>query len=168
MARNWTKEIPAAGFRYVSAQAAPDQVPTTLRDCASFSASADQYVDIQFSVPAEHTGTGTLKMDIFACANTATATDDARLDAATEFKTPGAGEARNSFNVDATPDSGTMTFSTTTYSLQKLTITLTPAVAAVAGDLGMVRLTRDGDNAGGLDDLAVPLLVEAVEVYEEV
>jgi hypothetical protein len=169
MARNWTVQFEApAPSRPATVYATVDVVPTTLMMCDSFDPTTDWFVILPFTVPAEHTGAGTLKIDIWACANTTTAADDARIDVATEFKTPGASEAMNSANIDATPDSGTMTFSTTAYSLQKLTISLTPAVAPVAGDHGRIQVSRDANNGSSLDDLAVALLVVAYEVYEEV
>lgn len=169
MARNWTLQFTGGKTeRLASSAAAQGVVPTTLHPADKFDAAADESVILKFGVPAEHTGTGTLKLAIYGCANTTTAADDARIDVATEFKTPGAAEAMNSANIDATPDSGTMTFSTTAYSLQLLTITLTPAVAPVAGDEGRIQVTRDADNAGSLDDLASDLFVTRYELYEEV
>lgn len=171
MPRNWTLQwepysvdLPAANY------ADHDTLPTSGAQCNAFDPAAanDESVYLTGIVPAEHTGSGTLKLDILACANTTTAADDARIDVATEFRTPGAAEAMSVDNFDATPDSGTLTFSTTAYSLQKLTITLTPAVTPAVGDKFRVRVTRDANNAGGLDDLAVPLLVLGYELYEDV
>lgn len=168
MARNWTVKFEApAPARPATVYATIDQVPTTLHAADSFDPTTDWSVDLPFVVPAEHTGLGTLKLDVWACANTVTAADDAQIDAATEFKTPAAAEAMNASGLDAAVDSGTFTFSTTAYSLQKITITLTPAIAPVAGDHGRVRVTRDANHAT-LDSLAVALLVLGYEVYEEV
>ena len=168
MARNFTLQWdggkvdrPSSGF------AQQDQVPTTLHPCDAFSPSTDESVILAGTLPAEYTGSGTLKLDILACANTTTAADDARIDVATEFKTQGAAEAMNSAAIDATPDSGTMTFSTTAYSLRRLTITLTPATTPAAGDRFRIQVTRDADNGSGLDDLAADLLVVGYELYEE-
>lgn len=169
MARNWTIQwLAPAPSRPSSAYAQADQVPTTLVPCDAFDASTDESVLLEGVVPAEHTGAGTLKLRIQACANTTTAANDARIDVATEFKTQGASEAINSANIDGTPDSGTMTFSTTAYSLQELIISLTPAVTPAAGDKFRIQVTRDANNGGGLDDLAVDLLVLTYELYEEV
>lgn len=167
MARNFTIPIRSTGFEYIGAGAAPDVVPTTLRPCAAFDADTDESVDIPFVVPAEFTGSGTLKMDIFHCANTITGADDVRWDAATEAKTPGASEAMNSANIDATPDSVTGLHSTTAYSLQKLTITLTPGTTWAVDDEVRVRLTRDANHSTD-DSLAVDALVLSIEIYEEV
>lgn len=167
MARYWTVQVRASGFEYLAGGATPSFVPTTMRPAAAFDPDTDQSVDVPYVVPDEHNGAGTLKADIWICANTATAADDCRLDLATEFKTPGAGEAMNSADIDGTPDSGTVTFSTTPYSLRKLTVTLTPATTPAKGDEGRLRITRDANNGAGLDDLAVPALVTSVEIYEE-
>lgn len=168
MARNWSVPFLApAPSRPSASYAQVDQVPTTLVPCDAFDASADESVILEFEVPAEHTGSGTLKIDILVCANTTTAADDARIDVVTEFKTPGAGEAMNSAAFDGTADSGTVTFSTTAYSLQLLTITLTPATTPAAGDKARIQITRDADNGAALDSLAVDLLVQHYTVYEE-
>lgn len=168
MARNFTLQWDGGKVDRPSASfAQQDQVPTTLRPCDAFSPSADESVILEGTLPAEYTGSGTLKLDILACANTTTAADDARLDAVTEFRTQGADEPLNADNFDGTADSGTMTFSTTAYSLQRLTITLTPGTTPAAGDRFRIKLTRDADNAGGLDDLAADLLAVGYELYEE-
>ena len=168
MARNWSIQFDApAPSRPSTGYAQQDQISTTLRACDAFDPSSDESVILPFKVPAEHTGSGTLKIDIDYCANTTTAADDVRFDAVTEFRTPGAGEALNADNFDGTADSATGTFSTTAYSLQTVTITLTPGTTPAAGDLGRVRVTRDANNAGGLDDLAADLLVAHYTVYEE-
>lgn len=168
MARNWSVQFLApAVSRPATAYAQEDQVPTTLVPCDAFDPTTDESVILEFEVPAEHTGAGTLKLDILACANTTTAADDAQIDAATEFRTPATAEAMNVSAIDGTPDSGTFTFSTTAYSLQKITITLTPAVAPVAGDKGRIQVTRDANHAT-LDSLAADLLVLHYTVYEEV
>jgi hypothetical protein len=73
----------------------------------------------------------------------------------------------NSSGIDGTPDSGTGTHSTTAYSLQRLSITLTPATTPAAGDHFRIQVTRDANNAAGLDDLAVDCLVVGYEFYEE-
>lgn len=168
MARTFTMQFdggkvgrPATNF------AAIDEVPTTLHTCDAFDAAADESVILAGTLPAEYTGAGTLKLRILACANTTTAADDARIDVATEFKTQGATEAMNSAAIDGTPDSGTMTFSTTAYSLQELIVSLTPATTPAAGDRFRIQVTRDANNAGGLDDLASDLLVLSYEFYEE-
>ncbi len=168
MARNFSIQWQGGkADRPSSNYAQQDEVPTTLHPCDAFSPSSDESVILSGVLPAEYTGSGTLKLDIFACANTTTAADDARLDVATEFKTQGAGEAMNSSGIDGTPDSGTMTFSTTAYSLQKLTVSLTPATTPAAGDAFRIQVTRDADNGGGLDDLASDLLAVHYVFYEE-
>lgn len=169
MARNFTIQWQGGKVdRPSSSFAQQYEVPTTLHPCDAFSPSVDESVDLRGILPPEYTGSGTLKLTIKACANTTTAADDARIDVATEFKTPGAAEAMNSAALDATPDSGTFTFSTTAYSLRDLTITLTPATTPAAGDEFRIRVTRDADNGSGLDDLASDLLVVGYEFYEEV
>lgn len=142
--------------------------PTTLRPCDAFSPSTDESVILEGTLPAEYTGSGTLKLRIMGGANTTTAADDARFDAYTEFRTSGAGESLNADNIDATPDSVTITHSTTAYAFVEGTITLTPATTPAAGDQFRIKLTRDADNAGGLDDLATDWLAVAYEFYEEV
>ena len=166
MARVWTIawEAPAPD-RPSSAFAQQDQVPTTLVPCDAFDAATDESVILTGIVPAEY-ASGTLYLVIKACANTTTAADDARIDVATEFKTPGAAEAMNSSGIDGTPDSGTMTFSTTAYSLQTLTIALTPATTPAAGDHFRIQVTRDANNGASLDDLASDLLVVGYELHE--
>lgn len=167
MARNWTVIVDApAPSRPSTVFATIDQVPTTLVPCDSFDPTTDWSVDLLFDVPFEHTGSGTLKLDIYYCANTTTAADDVRWDVATEFRTAAANEAMNVSNLDASVDSATGTFGTTAYALRKATVTLTPAVAPVAGDRGRIRVTRDA-NHGTDDSLAVACLVLSYEIYEE-
>lgn len=143
-------------------------LPTTGEDADLFEAAADSSIIGESILPDAFLGTGTLKLDIYAAANTTTAADDVRWDAVTEFRTPGASESVNADNFDGTADSVTMTFSTTAYSLQKATISLTPAVTPVKGDRYRFKLTRDGNNASSLDDLAVPAYGTDYVLYEEV
>jgi len=146
--------------------AAQDEVPTSLLPCDAFDADTDETIWLEGVVPSGFNGNGTIKLDILACANTTTAADDARIDVATAFKTPGASEAMNSVTLDGTPDSGTMTFSTTAYSLQLLTVTLTPATTPAKGDWFRIGITRDANNGSSLDDLGVDLLGVAYRLYE--
>ena len=132
----------------------------------AFDPSTEENIVIEGVVPDEFTGSGTLKIDLYACANTTTAADDARIDVATEFRTPDAGEALNIDDMDGTADSGTFTFSTTAYDGQKITITLTPAVTPVAGNFFRIRVTRDA-NHGSLDSLASDLLMTDMVFREE-
>ena len=168
MARNFTIAWKApAPNRPSSAYAQADQVPTTLIQCDAFQpGTADESVMLEGVLPAEYTGAGTLKVRLLVCANTTTAADDARIDIVTEFRTPAAAEAMNVSNIDATPDSGTVTFSTTAYSLQVLVISLTPATTPAAGDHFRIQVRRDQDHATD-DSLAVDLLVLSYEFYEE-
>lgn len=168
MARNYT--VTPAVSRPAAAYASPEQVPTTLTPCDAFDPGTDESLWLIGVVPAEHTGLGTPKLRFKYCANTTTAADDARIDVVTEFRTPGAAEAANVANFDATPDSATITHATTAYAWMEATITLTPAVAPVAGDVFRIQVTRDANNGGGLDDLAVDLLIgrDQYEFYEEV
>lgn len=168
MPRSWTVPLdPWDSNRTASNYAVPDEVPTTLRRALKFNNTADNSAIWEFTVPAEHAGTGTIKLELIGCANTTTAADDVRFDVVTEFRTAGVGEALNVDNFDATPDSGTFTFSTTAYSMQTITITLTPAVAAVALDQGRIKLTRDVDHAT-LDSLAGDFFLTGAAIYEEV
>jgi hypothetical protein len=168
MARLWTiafdpesVQLPATNF------AALTQVPTTLRWANAFDAATDEAALLTGVVPAEYTGAGTLRLRLRYCANTTSATLDVRADVATEFRTPGAGEAANVADLDATPDSATLLFSTTAYSEHAVVIDLTPATTPAAGDSFRIQVSRDADNAGGLDDLAVDCLVLGYEFYEE-
>lgn len=166
MANNF--ELPFTGGhtnRPSSAAAGQDEVPTTLMPCDAFDPSTSESIILEGVVPAGYTGTGTLKLDLIGCANTTTAADDARIDVVTEFRTPGAAEALNADNFDATADSGTFTFSTTAYSAQLLTITLTPATTPAAGDRFRIKVSRDATHAT-LDDLASDLLVTDYVFYE--
>lgn len=165
MARKWTiqfhprsVELPASNY------AQDDEVPTTLASCNAFDATTDETVILSGIVPAEAAG-GTIKLGILACANTTTAANDARIDTSTEFRTAGVGEALNADNFGSLA-SGTMTFSTTAYSLQLLTITLTLTTTPAPGDKFRVKVTRDANHAT-LDDLPVDLLVVGYELYEE-
>lgn len=172
MARNWThKFMPNAVTPGLSSgdSAVPDELPTTERPCIAFDPSTPQHIFLIGVIPDEHTGSGTLKLDIHGCANTTTAADDARLDVTTEFRTHDAGtpESLNVANLDGTADSGTMTFSTTAYSGHVITITLTPATTPAVGDDYRIKVERDADNGANLDDLASNLLVVAFELYEE-
>lgn len=169
MARNFTLQFDGGLVqRPASAYAQTDTFPTTGRLCDAFSATTDESVILEGTIPAEYTGSGTLKLDILGGANTTTAADDARIDIVTEFRTAGASESLNADDFDATPDSGTITFSTTAYSLQKLSVTLTPATTPAVGDRFRIKITRDADNGGGLDDLASDFLIVSYELYEEV
>lgn len=142
-----------APFKPAPSNYAPyDLIPTTLVDAAAFEAASSTSIILDGVVPDEFTGSGTLKVDLVGCANTTTAADIARWDIATEFKTPDAGEGLDSANLDGTPDSADMSFSTTAYDGEKITISLTPAVTPVAGDRFRIQITRDHDHAN--DDLA--------------
>ncbi len=143
-------------------------LPTTLEPADQFDASTDQFVILEFIVPSTFTGLGTLKLRLIGAANTTTAADDSRWQVATEFRTAGASESLNADNFDGTTDDGTMTHSTTAYSMQELIITLTPAVTPVAGDRGRIKVNRDANNGGGLDDLAVVSFITDYAFYEEV
>lgn len=168
MARNWTVQIQGGigSDRPASAFAAQDTLPATFRPCDAFDDSTDESVWLQFVVPEEHTGTGTLKLRIKYCANTTTAADDVRIDVATEFRTPAAGESANAANFDGVADGATGTFSATAYSVQELTIALTPATTPVKGDIARIQVTRDANHATD-DSLTGDLFVLWYEVYEE-
>lgn len=169
MARNFTIQWRGGQPNRLAANyAQQDTYPTTLRPCDAFSPSADESVILGGTLPAEYTGAGTLKLRLMGGANTTTAADDARFDAVTEFRTSGASESLNADNFDGTPDSVTITHSTTAYSYQEGIITLTPATTPAAGDQFRIKVTRDADNAGGLDDLATDWLAVGYELYEEV
>lgn len=166
--RNWSvPTLAPAPSRPSSDYALIDQIPTTLTPCDSFPITASPDVILEFEIPSEHKGDGTLKIDIICCANTTTAADKARLDVATEFRTPGDAVALNANNFDSSLDNGVVTFSTTAYAPRLLTITLTPTVVPIAGDKARVRITRDQTTNSSDDDLAVPLLVLSYTVYEE-
>lgn len=137
------------------------------RPVNAFDAGTDEAVILEGIVPAELNGSGTLKLRLLLMANTTTASDDARIDVATEFRTPGAGESGNGDSFDGTPDSGTVTFSSTAYEIRALTITLTPGTTPAAGDKFRIKVTRDANHVSD-DSLAVDLLVMAYEFYEEV
>ena len=165
MARKWTHHFSPRSVELPSTNyAQPDELPTTLTPCNAFDPTTDETVVLGGIVPVEAAG-GTIKLAILACANTTTAADDARIDTYTEFRTPTVGESVNADNY-GTAASGTMTFSTTAYSLHLLTITLTLTTTPVAGDKYRVKVTRDANHAT-LDDLAADLLVVGYEVYEE-
>jgi hypothetical protein len=153
--------------RPTSNPAVADVLPTTLEPADVFQAATDWFAILEGILPDTYDGSGTLKLDIYAAANTTTAADDARWQAVTEFRTPGAGESVNASNFDATPDEATMTFSTTAYSLQKVTITLTPATTPAKGDRFRILVNRDANNGAGLDDLAVSAYVTDYVLYEE-
>lgn len=167
MARSWTVPIdPWDSTRPASNPAVPDELPTTLRRALKFGTTVDTSAIFEFTVPEEHAGTGTLKIDLFGCSSTVTAADGCRFDIANEFRTPVVGESLNVDAFDAGLDSGTMTFSTTAYAGMKLTITLTPIPAAVKGDQARIKVTRDFDHAA--DTLAVDFFLVSAAIYEEV
>lgn len=174
MSRNFTItwEAPAVSLP-ASSLAEHDTVPTSGKPANAFDAASDESVYLEGILPFEYTGAGSLKLRVIGCANTTTAADDARIDVATEFRTPGAGEAANADNFDGTPDSGTMTFSTTAYAHMAQTITLARVnspfafITPAAGDKFRIRVTRDANNGASLDDLASDLLLLAYEFYEE-
>lgn len=136
------------------------------RPVNAFDRDDDESVILEGILPAEYSGTGTLKLRLLAMADTTTAADKARIDAATEFRTPDAAESGGADAFDATPDSGTMTFSTTAFSIQSLAITLTPATTPAAGDKFRIKVSRDADHSTD-DSLAEDLLVIGYELYEE-
>lgn len=165
MARKWTHHFSPRSVELPSTNYAQhDELPTTLAPCNAFDATTDETLVLSGIIPAEY-ASGTLKLAILAGANTTTAADDARIDTYTEFRTPGAAESINADNY-GTASSGTMTFSTTAYSLQLLTITLTLTTTPAIGDKYRIKITRDADHAT-LDSLAADLLVVGYEVYEE-
>lgn len=169
MARLWTVGFDPEGASYPAANFAPlTQLPTTLRWANAFDPAVDESLLLAGVVPAEYTGAGTLNFRMRYCANTTSATLDARFDVATEFRTPGAGEAANVANIDGTPDSTTILFSTTAYAEHAVVIPLTPATTPAAGDSFRIQVSRDADNAGGLDDLAVDVFLLGYELYQEV
>ena len=167
MANNFEMGFKASAITYSAGEAHYDELPTNGRGVAAFNADTDQSIIITGHIPVGFTGSGTLKLDLYAAANTTTAADDARIDVATEVRTPDAGtpESINADNFDGTPDSGTFTFSTTAYSGHKITIILTPAVTPVAGDLFRIKITRDANHAT-LDSLASDLFIPEVVFYE--
>lgn len=172
MARNWTLsfEPRALDCNSPSVGASPDVLPTTLRPSVAFDAATDESAVAEWVMPFEHTGSGTIKARIFYAGNTTTAADDVRWDIVGEALTPDNSENANSDSYGATADSGTGTFSTTAYSLESITITLTnfkADEAPAAGDKCRLKLTRDANHATD-DSLAVDCHVVGVEVYEEV
>lgn len=165
MARKWSIQFSPRSVDLPSSNyAQDDELPTTLAPCNAFDATTDETVILSGIVPAEAAG-GTIKLGILACANTTTAADDARIDTSTEFRTPVVGESANADNFGSL-SSGTMTFSTTAYSVQLLTITLTLTTTPAAGDKFRIKVTRDANHAT-LDDLASDLLVLGYDLYEE-
>lgn len=154
----------------VSAAAAHDEVPTTFRPANAFAPDMPESVLLEGILPDAFQGAGTLKLDVYYCADTTAPVDDARLDVATEFRTPDAAtpEPLDADDFDPAPDSATLNFSTTAYSLHKATLNLTPAVAPAAGDKFRVRITRDAADLGGLDDLLTDLLITDYVLYEEI
>lgn len=167
MARNWTIQFSASNaFLPSSNFAAPGQIPTTLTPCHAFDADTDETLYLIGIVPAEHTGSGTLKFKIIGCSS-ATSGNTARFDTAMENRTPGANEAANSASF-GTGQSVTITDSTTAYGIVQGVITMTPTTTPVAGDLFRLAVTRDANNGSSLDTLAADFLAMGYELYEEV
>lgn len=166
MARNWEITISADAFALPSSSpGAPDALPTNGRAVLALDPSSDEAGIVEFVVPDAHTGSGTLKAIVKACANTTTAADGVRLALATEFITPGADEDLDTDAFDATADEATITHSTTAYTEQEVEITLTPATTPASGDTGRIRILRDISH--GDDDLSVDSLIRSITVFEE-
>ena len=170
MARNWTLQFEprAMDTNSPSVAGSPSFLDTTLRPSVILDQTTDQSVVLEGIVPDEYTGRGTLKLAILYGGNTTSTTLDARIDVVTEFRTPGAAENLNADNYDATPDSDTLLFSATAYSLQTKVIPLTPVVTPAIGDKFRIKVTRDADNASNLDDFADKLHIVGAEFYEEI
>ena len=144
------------------------ETPGNNRPGLAFSnSSPDESAMFPFMMPTEFTGTGTLKADIVYAANTTTAADGVRWDVFTEPITPDAGtlESVNSDAFDGTVDRVTGNFSTTAWSLHKVTVTLTPGTAFAASDKGRLKLERNTAHAD--DDLVVDGILLDVVLYEE-
>ena len=170
MSRNWSLPFEsAAGQLPTTNYARQVETPGNNRPGLAFSnSSPDESAMFGYIVPEEHTGSGTLKADIYYAANTTTAADGVRFDVFTEARTPDAGtpESINADDFDGTADSVTGNFTATAWSIQKVTVTLTPATTHVKGDKARVKVTRNTGHAD--DDLGVDCYVTDVVVYEEV
>lgn len=161
MANNFEIHFAANAMTQAAGEATIDEIPTTLKRCIAFDAAADEFVIIEGVVPAAFTGSGTLKLTAVGAANTTTSTHDLEFDVVTEFRTPhvtaGNNEPLNVDAFDATPDTGNVVWTdvTAAYDPVTMTITLTPAVTPVAGDLFRIKVTRDIS----ADDLATDFLL---------
>lgn len=164
--RRWTLQWDAPAVDMTdTAFAVHSIVTTTLRPCIAFDQTTDESIVLSGVVPSEFVDSTKLRVRLIYCASTTTAADDVRFDVVTEFRTPGAGEAMNADNYDATPDSVTGTFSTTAYAAMEATVTLTPATTPAAGDAFRIKVTRDANHATD-DSLAQDCLVVGFELYE--
>ena len=172
MARNWSLsfEPRAMDCNAPSAGASHDVLPTTLRPSVAFDQTTDESTVIEWTMPSEHTGSGTLKARLLYAANTTTAADDVRWDIVGEALTENNNESANADSYGATADSGTGTFGTTAYAYRSVTITLTnfkADEAPAAGDKCRLKITRDANHATD-DSLAADCHVVGVEIWEEV
>lgn len=166
MPRRWTIQRDAVEFdRPDSSYADIDKFPGNGRPAAAFDPASDEIVYVSFIVPDELVDTTKIKVKAKVGANTTSTTLDARFDFHTEFIGPG--ESLNVDAFDATPDSATALFSATAYSMSEITVTLTPGTTPVAGDKARLKIVRDADHAT-LDDLAVDVLMDSIEIYEDV
>ena len=116
-----------------------------------------------FAMPAEYTGSGTLKCDIAYYTASATSGDVAFL-VALEALTDGDSvdmEAANSFDVSGT--AGTKTVPGTAGHPDILTFTLTAKDSVAAGDITRLAILRDVSEDGVSGDV----YVASVSLYEE-
>lgn len=173
MARNFTLPLPASAFigdndaQLVAGDAAAAPVNHLGRPAYAFDDTDEEAItSVEFEMPAEYTGSGTLKAEIFFAMASDT-TNDIAIDVFVEAKTAGTDtldmEAASSWD---TANSGTASVSgTTAGDPLSLTISLTNKDSVAAGDVVRIGLRRDCDSAN--DDATGDMFIYSVSIYEE-
>ena len=164
--RLWTIERPANALIIPNTGGA-DRDSVNDQPTVAFDGATEESAILSFVVPANYDSARALKARLVVCANTTTATHTSRYDLVTEPRTPAAGESANADAFDGTADSIDIDHSTTAYSIEAGTLTLTPATTPVAGDWMRIKLTRQPSHAN--DDMtSIDDHVLALEIYQEV
>lgn len=143
-------------------------IPTTLQPCNAFDASADECIILSGILPAEYTGSGTLKLRALGCCSPTSGT--LSFYATTEFHTPNANETENADDFGSNNTTGgSFTTEGTAYELEAFTLTLSShGDSPVAGDHFRIKLFRDADGSIASDTMADDWLGQSYELFEEV
>jgi hypothetical protein len=165
MARNFEISFSPSAF-IPPASAHADRGVIQNRDYMAFdAATVEAMYTPAVQMPASYTGTGTLKVDIFYAAATATS-GKVDFEVSVEAITPADAIDTDSASSFDTVNAGNQTVPATAGHLGVLTITLTNKDAVAAGDMVRFKLERDADD--GTDDTAAgDARVYGMTVYEE-
>lgn len=162
MANNWEISIPVDGWTPDTSNG-PERQEIQGALVMSFDDTTDETTDSpEFKVPAAHTGTGTLKLDIdyFATGTSGSA----GFEAALQCVTAGDSFDRDAGTSFAAVNAGDGTVPATAGHPQTITITLTTDDSMTADDAAIVRLNR---NVGVASNVTGDVHVTAVRIREE-